>query len=481
MKTSIIGAAYQARSPNIAADRCINLSPEIKEDGSIDALYSGPGLPTYSTAANNAAGSGIYVASNGRCFSVNGAVLYEIIAPVAPSTTPTMTSRGAITSGLVSRFTDNSLVMCIVNGINGYYYTFSTDTLTLISDADFPNGCGTIGFLDGYFIACDPNTQQWYISGLYATDATNSWATLDFSSSESQPDVNVGLIVDHRELWIFGETTTEGFSNTGKNATFPIERITGAVVQIGCAAQHSAAKLDNTVVWLGKSEQGSGVVYRLQGFTPTRISTHGMEFAIQGYSTISDARAFSYQDEGHHFYVLSFPTAEETWVYDANTNMWHERHFYVDGEFTEWGVIGHAFFDNKHLTCSNDSGKIYEIDMDTHSNGTFANGDMKYRKWLRAWRMPNTEGKEVIIPRLTVDCEVGQGLTTGQGSDPQIMLRISRDGGHTFGPTRSKSLGALGNYKKRVFWDRNGRGRDVVFELSGTDPVRIAIKGAYLG
>lgn len=474
MKTAIIGQAYEARSSNVSADRCVNMFPEISEDRKSAALYTAPGFTTKVTAANNAVGSGIYTASNGRCFSVNGATLYEIAAPVAPATAYTMTSRGTIKSGTVSNFTDNGLVMCIVNGTDGWYFTFSSNTLTLISDADFPNGCGTIGFLDGYFIACDPSTQQWYISVLYATNAATSWATLDFASAESQPDQNVGLIVDHRELWVFGETTTEGFTNTGNNA-FPIERMSGAVIEIGSAAQHSAAKIDNSIVWLGKSKAGFGIVYQMRGFNATRISTHAVEFAIQGYSTISDARAITYQQEGHHFYCLIFPTVGKTWVYDATTGFWHERGSFANGSFGAWEIKDIAHFNGEHLACDATSGKIFAIDMDVHAHGS------NVRKWLRSWRMPNTEGKLVIIPRLTVDCETGVGLTTGQGSDPQIMLRISRDGGHTWGPTRSKSMGAIGKYKARVFWDRNGTGRDIVFEISGTDPTKVVIKGAYLG
>jgi hypothetical protein len=182
----------------------------------------------------------------------------------------------------------------------------------------------TCAFQDGYFIMEVPNSGRFMITALY--DGTSVDA-LDFATAEGSPDNTVAVLVDHRELWIFGEKTTEVYWNSG-NADFPFERIQGAFIENGCLAPHAARR------WTTRSS-GSGATTRARrwcgapnGYTPLRISNHKVEFAIQGYGDISDAFAYCYQDEGHSFYVLTFPSADKTWVFDASTNEWHERSYY---------------------------------------------------------------------------------------------------------------------------------------------------------
>jgi hypothetical protein len=69
------------------------------------------------------------------------------------------------------------------------------------------------------------------------------------------------------------------------------------------------------------------------------------------------------------------------------------------------------------------------------------------------------------------------------GYDPQVMLRWSDDGGHTWSNEHWSSIGKIGAYGHRTFWRRLGmtlKLRDRVYELSGTDPNKIAIMGAEL-
>jgi hypothetical protein len=150
-----------------------------------------------------------------------------------------------------------------------------------------------------------PGTQQFQITQLLTTNID----PLDFASAEGAPDLLISLIVDHREVWLFGETSTEVFFNSG-NADFPLERIQGAFIQQGCAAKNTPARFGGSVVWLTANEQGQGMVVKAQGYQPVRISTHAVEYAINQYASIDDAIGFSYQCEGHSFYVLTFPTAQ---------------------------------------------------------------------------------------------------------------------------------------------------------------------------
>lgn len=464
-KSPFLGGSDFGRSTAVSANRLINLFLMTSQGGA-SAFYGWVGLNT--ELSLGAIASGIYTASNGRCFVVVGAVLYEVIST---SGVLSLTNRGAVVSASVSRMTDNGTQLIIVNGTNGYIFTFATNTLALISDADFPNGTKTVSFLDGYFICYDPGTQRFYISALY--DGT-SWNALDFASAEGDPDFNVGTIVSHRELIVFGETSGEVFYNSG-DADFPLTRNQSGTFDVGCAATYSIAKIRGIVCWLGKDESGHGIVYRLNGYTAEPISTHEVNYHIQQMSDISDAIAFTFQIEGNYFYVITFPTGGQSWVYNFTTNLWHQAANFVDGIFTRWEAQEYAFFSGKHLVCDYSEGKIYSMSLNTYTNGA------ETRKWLRSWQDP-AGGRNRRYNRLMLHGEMGVGLVSGQGSDPQVMLRWSDDRGKTWSNEHWQSMGAIGNHGIQVKWNRLGINRNSetcgrVWELSGTDPVKIVLTG----
>jgi hypothetical protein len=302
---------------------------------------------------------------------------------------------------------------------------------------------------------------------------------LDFASAEGDPDNLVSLIIDHREAWLFGTNSIEVWYDAGL-PDFPLQRIQGAFNEIGCAAAYSVAKLDNGLFWLGADARGRGIVYRANGYTGQRISTHAIEWQIQQYSTISDAIGYTYQQDGHAFYVLIFPTAETTWVYDVATQAWHERAGWDNGNFVRHRSNCQVSYNNQIIVGDFENGNIYAFDLETYAD----NGDIQ--KWLRSWRALPTGAnnlKRTSQHTLQIDCETGVGLNTGQGDDPQMMLRWSDDGGHTWSNEQWASIGKVGEYFQRTFYRRLGmtlKLRDRVYELSGTDPVKIAIVGAQL-
>jgi Phage stabilisation protein len=293
------------------------------------------------------------------------------------------------------------------------------------------------------------------------------------------PDNLVSLIVDHREVWLFGTQSVEVWYDAGLEG-FPLARIQGAVNELGCAATFSVAKLDNSLFWLGSDARGQGIVYRANGYSGQRISTHAVEYAIQSYDVISDAVAFTYQQDGHSFYVLTFPTAEKTWVYDVATQAWHERAGFANGKFIRHRANCQMFFNNTNVVGDYQNNKIYAYDLDVYAD------DNQPQKWLRSWRALNTNQnnlKRTAQHSLQVDCQTGVGLNDGQGSDPKIMLRWSDDGGHSWSNEHWASVGKIGVYGYRAFWRRLGmttKLRDRVYELSGTDPVKITLLGAEL-
>jgi hypothetical protein len=358
---------------------------------------------------------------------------------------------------------------------DGYIYNEVTNVFAQITDPDFA-GAVTVAYLDGYFVFNQPDSQIIWVSQLL--DGT-SVDPLDFKSSEGSPDGVVGIIADHRQLWVFGTDSVEVWYNAG-SADFPLERIQGAFNEIGCVSAYSIAKLDNGLFWLGTDARGQGIVYRANGYTGTRVSTHAIEYAIAQYGNISDAIAYTYQQEGHAFYVLTFPSGNATWVYDVSTQAWHERAGFDAGQFMRHRSNCQCNFGGNIIVGDFENGNLYRFDLDVYAD----NGGVQ--KWLRSWRaLPPGENnfKRTAHHTLQLNAETGVGLNTGQGSDPQVMLRWSDDGGHTWSNEHWASMGQIGEYGYRTFWRRLGmtlKLRDRVYEVSGTDPVKIAITGAEL-
>jgi hypothetical protein len=400
---------------------------------------------------------------------VSGSELYQI------DTNWNSTLIGSVTGTGPVSMTDNGTQLFIAANGPSYIYNTATNVFGAVTDPDFP-GAVTVGYIDGYFVFNEPNSQRIWVTQLL--DGT-SIDPLDFASAEGSPDGVVGLIVDHREVWVFGTNSVEVWYDAGA-ADFPLQRIQGAFNEIGCAAPYSIAKLDNGLFWLGSDARGRGIVYRANGYTGQRISTHAVEWQIQQYGNLSDAIGYTYQQDGHAFYVLIFPQANTTWVFDVSTGAWHERAGWNNGSFTRHRSNCQMNFGDEIVVGDFENGNIYAFDQDVYAD----NGSIQ--RWLRAWRaLPTGQNtlKRTAHHTLQLDCESGVGLNTGQGSNPQVMLRWSDDGGHTWSNEHWAEMGGIGEYGHRVFWRRLGmtmKLRDRVYEISGTDPVKIAIMGAEL-
>jgi hypothetical protein len=503
MKTPILGSAYVARSVNAADNRMINLFPEaIPEAGKEPAfLQRVPGLSYLATLGGGPV-RGLWTFGN-YGYAVSGNTLYKI------DTNWDAVAKGTVAgTGQVS-MVDNGTQLFIAAGATGYIYNAGTDVFAQITDVDFA-GAVTVGFIDGYFVYNQPNSQKFWVTSLY--DGT-SVDPLDFASAEGSPDNLVSLIVDHREIWLFGQSSIEVWYDAGL-PDFPLSRIQGAFIEIGCAAPFSVAKLDNGVFWLSSDARGRGMVFRSNGYAGVRISTHSVEWQIQQYADITDAVAYTYQQDGHSFYVLNFPSADITWVYDVATQAWHQRAGWLNNAFTRHRGNCQMAFNGKIVVGDYLTGELYAYDLNVYSEAG------SVQKWLRSWRALPTGAnnlRRTTQHSLQLDCESGVGLDGAapaetmylssissdaasaaplsgeseeitheiivQGSDPQVMLRWSDDGGHTWSNEHWRSMGKIGETGRRVLWRRLGmtvKLRDRVYEVSGTDPVKIAIMGAEL-
>ena len=545
MKTPILGSSYVARSVNAADARMVNLFPEAIPEGGKEPgfLNRAPGLRLLANMGNGPI-RGLWQ-FDGYGYAVSGEVLYRVDSLFNVSVIGTVDGL----SGPVS-MVDNGTQLFIACDGPSFIYNSTTLQFKQIDDPDFP-GAVTVGYIDGYFVFNEPNSQRVWITSLL--DGT-SIDPLDFASAEGSPDGLVSLIVDHREIWLFGTNSVEVWYNAG-TSPFPLTPVQGAFNEVGCSAAFSVAKLDNGLFWLGADARGKGIVYRANGYSAQRISTHAVEWQIQQYANISDAIAYTYQQDGHSFYVLIFPSANTTWVFDVATALWHERAAFINGSFTRHRSNCQMAFNGEIVVGDHELGNIYAFDLDVFSD----NGAVQ--KWLRSWRalpVGTNDLKRTTQHSLQLDAETGAisssvttsivttdisdpndtllaenddtlaweyydsalndviltesgddlvqedggqlviidgptiiggalltelSTTSATAIDPQVMLRWSDDGGHTWSNEHWRSMGLTGQWGHRVIWRRLGmtlKLRDRVYEVSGTDQVKIAIMGAEL-
>jgi len=472
MKIPIVGGAYTAKSTNLNAQKCINWYPVVDKEGAKEptALYPTPGLKTWKDTGSGTEIRGMIVMGD-YVYVTSGTSVYRIDANQQSTT---MTGNLLTVSGRVWMATNGTYVM-ITDGTYGYYV--SGTTLTRITDADFVNGGvpSSLTHQDGYFIASKGSSDYFYISPI--NDPSGNWDSTDEGSAQGQAGDIQGILSDHRELVINKTDSTEIFYNSG-DADFPFERTTGAFIERGSIAPFSIAKGDNAVFWLADDK----TVRRLTGYQASIVSTRQIEYVISTFSKVDDAIGYVYSQEGNTFYVLTFPTAAKTYVYNMATSQWHQWSSWPlldTGEHNRHRANCHAFFQEKNLVGDHSNGIIYELSATTYKD---------YQSEIirvRACQNVHKDRLKVAFNRLEVDLEGGVGLAVddsdiSEGEDPLMMLRWSDDGGHTWSSHITSSIGKIGKYEARAIWRRLGSGRERIFELSISDPVKAVIIGAEL-
>lgn len=383
-----------------------------------------------------------------------GATLYAVVATTLYSIDQagTYTNVGAIPGTTRVRMVDNGTQLAIQAGIAGYVLNAGT----LATPVDLPS-VSDVAYIDGYFVWTISGTDQAIYS---APGDGTSYDLLDIFSAEGSPDGLLGLLNDHRELLMMGSATIEIFYNSGGSDN-AFERQGNAFIERGVFTRDSAAKIDNGVHFLGNDR----IVYRLEGYNPVRISTHAIEYHLRN---VADAWAFVYTQEGHKFYCLC--TDQGTWCYDMATGAWHERKS-IGRDNYRVGFAEIAW--DRTIMADNDNGRLYEPSLDSYDEDGVAISMQIGLPSLEASRA------RVTMYALEVYCETGVGLNAGQGSDPQIMMRYSDNGGRTWSNELWRSLGLIGEYKARCIWRSLGQFRQRDIELTITDPVRRLAMGYY--
>lgn len=457
-----IGGAYTARSRNFDAEESLNYYAEMAQVGTARtpiALFGTPGSQTWlefpqgPIRGMHLFGAFAYVVAGGTLYRVATDATFALIGPVP----------GA---DLVS-IADNGVSIVIAAGGTLYIVDPALSTVTPIADPDF-EGAGQVGFVGGYYVWNVPGTGRSQYSDLYSTAVGG----LSFFTAEGSPDNGVGVTVDHLEYWYFGERTTEVFG-ISSDPDQPLQRISGAFIERGCAAANSIAKMDNSIYWLGSEPTGTGIVWRAVGYDAQRVSTHPIELAIAQAGDISQADAWTYQQDGHSFYCLT--VGDRTFVFDAATGLWHTR-AWRDTDGTLHRVRGwcQINFAGKTLVGDHETGNIRELRLDLYADDGQPLVARRAGSYISAR----------CFNMLQVDFETGVGLALPHGDDPQAMLEWSDDGGHTWSQEHWAPLGRMGEYQQRVRWRRLGAtlryGLPRMFRVTVTDPVKRAIVSAMV-
>jgi hypothetical protein len=419
-------------------------TPGLKELCDLTACTEVRGLFTYDTymyaVARRGGESVLWRIDSSGGFSEVGTILTSTIGPVWITRNPTQ--------------------LLIVDGVSGYVYTPGTGLMVQITDEDFP-GAGTADYQDGYGLFTEPGTKRWFFSSI---DDFLTFDALDFYSKEGKPDQVISILSDHREPWIFGTKSTEVWYNTGGDntsaATATFARNQGGLIEFGCGAAKSPAQFDNSITWL--SDQGQ--LMKAKGYSPVIISNDMFGLEISQYATFSDAIAFSYTENEHNFYQITFPTANKTWVYDAKTQIFHKRTSWQGvGEFGRHRANCYALLNNKHYVGDYENGKIYEMSLDYLDD---AGNEIQRRVYSTEFYAGL---KKHFFPSVQIEFEPGVGLESGL--DPQAMLEFSNNGGKTWSNEIWRSVGKIGEYNRRAIWHRLGSAHRRIYRLTVSDPV----------
>ena len=322
-------------------------------------------------------------------------------------------------------------------------------------------------FLDGYFIANPPDSKQFFFSAL---NDGKVWDPLEYSTKEGYPDNIAAIYSDHEELWLFGtHRSIEVWRNEGdRDAAGGFRRDPGAFIHCALVAPWSVCSLATGLHFLGGDVNGRIVAYRAQGFQPVRVSNHAVEQAWNAYDTVWDAFAYTYTDEGHPFWVISFMTENATWVYDLSTQMWHERAYWDGSAYHKHRGRCYAFVFGMNLVGDHTNGKIYEM------STAFYDDDGAAIRRQRTAPHISVEESRTFFHRLQLDLEV----TTP--SKPSVTLDWSNDDGATWSAGQARAPSLATSKKGRVIWNRLGSGRDRIYRITITDQVQVAIADAYL-
>jgi hypothetical protein len=473
MKIPFTGELFTSRSISANRQDLMNWYVEVDPSGQGKIiLYPRPGLKLFANVGAGSIRGGIsfnttdsYIASSDKVYKLDAAGIATLVLTLT-------TSAGQV------NFAHNGTDVLVIDGTSGYIITHSTGVSATIIDASFPASPTVCEFIDGYFLVDDPSATGKFVSSKFFpstadliddSGADTGWSALDFDRASRSPDELTQIVVNYREIWLFGTDSIEIWVNAGL-ANFPFQALPNGFIEWGLVAKNSTAKADNSIFWLGKSNSGGIHVVRNNGFNPNIISTPAIDLLIQSMPTISDAIGGTYEINGHSFYVLNFPNANKTLQYNVTNKTWSQLSSKASLDRYRGELF--LFHNNKRLVGDHTLGNIYEMDNDTHTD----DGDVI--KHIRTSQYINSDNKMLFHNALEIEIEGGVGTLTTP--DPQMLVRWSDDGGFSWSNYQFMDMGGIGEYGVRLIKRKLGAARKRVYEISTSEDVKAVIINAYV-
>lgn len=491
--------AYSAASLIADAQRCINMFPEENPEQTKPNMptthYARPGLNQLGVAPSIAQGRCLYRTTrgvadpNGDLYAIVGQNIYFI----DPNFNFTFIGAMEVAGTNPAYMSDNGSNIIVVDGTpHGYQINIQTRQFSTVSDPSF-FGSTRADFLDSFIVLNNPGTNQWYST---ISDAITPFNGLFIGVKTAWPDIILCVVTCERQVFIFGPQKSEVWFNAGA-PVFPFQIYPGNIIEQGLQAVYSPAKMDTFVYWLSSSPEGGFMAMRAGSQNiAQRISNHAVEAEWKKYPRVDDAIGSTYQIGGHSFYRITFPTADKTWAYDAATQQWWEDNWLdTNGVLHRARNTFTAFAYNRNLGLDWNNGALYEI---TYAAKLDAGQPIP---WIRSFPHIVNELKWVQHTMFMADVQSGDQPGTGNTTQflspwnasfdggfgpvtqiqaPVVNLRMSKDGGNTFGKYRPQQNVASGDYRPPMRWRGLGLARDAVFELSSTAQMCTALNGGYV-
>lgn len=464
-----IGGSGIAQSLIGDAEDTINWYVEKLPNGG-SGLFPTPGFQQWSHVAD--VGERAAIVANGRLFKILGTGLYEFDV----NGTATRRATVAIDANPAQLIFNGILgdQLGIVSGGNVYSYTLTTNTL---NGPHLTVGYTHLCYSGGFGLALQVTTGKVNLSNV---GDLSTWSAGTFFQRSLFADPYQAMFVDANNLvWTIGTDSFEVRYNSGVS-TQPFVPLSGLVGRYGIAAPFAFGLSAAGNFWLARNPEGIGQFVVTRGSSPVPVSNYAINTAVAGYlrdGQISNAEVVTYQQEGHTFAVLSFPSVPASWAYDAEGQSWAKRGIWNPtlGRFELWAPRIHCLAFGKHLVGDRTTGSIWEMD-------TAFTTEIDGSGIVRERTAPGLiqEHKRVPIDNIELLMDVGLGSASGQGSNPQAMLRVSQDGGRTFGNERSAGIGRMGKWRTRVVWTRLGAPEHAVFRVRTSDPAPSRVIDAWL-
>ena len=413
------------------ACRLVNCYAEMvgKEGKSPTWLKAVDGLTDFATLTDGGAVRAMFALTDSDLYVVAGRLLFRVDATGTASQIGGIPSDGMVTIAR-NRLSPEPQIAIVCDGL---YFILRSNLLTQFSDPDLPAPI-SVASLNGYFSFLLADGRH-FASELDDEDVT----ALSFAAAGSNPDPGVRNWTRGPDLFFGGTRSIEAWQDVGGDP-YPFSRVTA--IDIGVLAGASVSEIDQTSAFVAHD----GTVRILDGYQAQIISNPAVQRFIENETTPSALSACSWQRLGHTFYALS--GANGTWVYDATTQLWHQRE---SATLTRWRGSRTAMQGREIIVGDYATGLLYKMEADQYEES----GDPLI---MTIDSMPVTAFPgQLHQDALYVDALPGVGLASATDSlaNPVMMMSYADDGAN-FGVERRGALGAAGQRNRRLKWTRMG-------------------------